>query len=386
MKVLTLGWLSVFFYIFLMNVYLWNSYRKIPFQRWRIPKISSYSFLHIIITFLSARYFYMFFKGRMEREKSEFLSYIAGFYISFMHYSVIFYLLHDLFYFSGKLIAYPESFLAWVDKIFFGGFLIFGLSAIISIVGLRNSRKLVTTDYRLLMDRKDSVLESLNIVYISDAHIGTSVNYDNIDELIREAKLLKPDLLLLGGDFFDEGTTNISKKIVSQKLQTLAGKYGVYYVEGNHEYKSDKCDIDEEMEYFREAGIEVLQDQLIEVDSRFYLAGRRDRAGKPVDLNRLLSSVHKDLPLILLDHRPGFKESGSMAKVDLQISGHTHSGQFFPFQILDPILARFTKSYNYGYHKIGGLHHIVSSGAGNWGIPVRIGSLREIVSIKIDFI
>ena len=98
-----------------------------------------------------------------------------------------------------------------------------------------------------------------------------------------------------------------------------------------------------------------------------------------------MKEVDRNLPVIILDHRPTYRETEKFDSIDLQLSGHSHSGQIFPMQIFENISMGFTKTYIYGRTKRGNTSYIVSSGIGNWGIPIRIGSRREIVNVEIDF-
>ncbi len=384
MKVLTIGWLSVFLGILLLNIYIWKCYMKIPFRRSRFLKAMSYFTVHISLAMISVIYFYLFFNGKTETRKSNILSYIAAFYLTFIHYSALMYLVHDLVYMTRNIFSYPEGLKVFVEKLFFGGFIIFGIAAIISMLGILNSREVFIRNYEIVKPQKESIIEELNIVYISDGHIGTSLNRRNMDKLIENINILNPDIVFLGGDFFDEGTTEDTKKLFANSLNNIKSKYGVFVVEGNHEYKSGNSKIDEEMDYLANENVRVLQDEIIEIKDSFYIIGRKDRHGKDmIKLSDLTDKLNKNLPVIVLDHRPSFSESGYIDKVDLQLSGHTHSGQFFPLHIINFIGSKISKQFIYGHHSINNLDLIVSSGVGDWGIPVRVGSKREILNIKL---
>lgn len=384
MKVLTVGWISIFLVIIVMNIYVWNRYWMIPFETSKIFKTNIYLIVHLSLTILSLYYFYLFFTGKTESKKADFLSKIAGFYLTFFHYSVLMYLVHDLVKFSSRFINYSESFRYFSHRLFFGGFVIFFIAFIISIYSLTNAKSIKITNYEVDLEKKGSSLDKLNIVYISDAHIGVIVRKDNIPELIEKINKLNPDILFLGGDFFDEGTKNETKAYFAKEINNVKTKYGIYYVEGNHEYKSDKCIIEEEISYFKNENIIVLQDEIYETDD-FIIIGRKDRYGDNKKLKEIINNKILNKPVILLDHRPGFKESSENKDIDIQISGHTHNGQFFPLSIFDILFSSLKKEYNYGYRKIDNLNLIVSSGIGNWGIPSRIGSKREIVNIIVNF-
>lgn len=385
MKVLTFGWISVFISMILMNIYIWTGYWGTPFATYRVTKVWTYLAVHLTLVALTVAYFYLFFNGKTHKRGTKKLSKVSSFYISFLHYSTVFSLIYDILLLIGRVVDYPKFLLDFLSVLFFGGFLIFGTMMVLSLYSLYNSKKVEVKEYNLRLKKMKSKLEFLNIVYISDGHIGTSLNIDNIDKLTSQIEELQPDILLLGGDFFDEGTLIIHKKAVTKKLAQIPTKYGVFAIEGNHEYKSDMGNIDVEMGYFSDAGIRVLRDEVVNIDDSFYLIGRRDNTVNRDSLEELLGKINRNYPVILLDHKPKFEEAMKYDKIQLQISGHTHAGQFLPAKVFNRPLKRFFKTYTYGYHKVAKLHHIVSSGVGNWGVSNRLGSRREIVNIFIMF-
>jgi predicted MPP superfamily phosphohydrolase len=131
----------------------------------------------------------------------------------------------------------------------------------------------------------------------------------------------------------------------------------------------------------------VLRDTAILVDNRFYLVGREDRdrsrfIGKPrKELDELMQTVNLSLPVIMMDHQPF--NLGRVAKlgIDLQLSGHTHHGQMWPFNHITTAIYELSR----GYKMIGNTHFYVSTGFGTWGPPVRLGNRPEIVQIILKF-
>ncbi|MGZ5496912.1 MAG: metallophosphoesterase, partial [Candidatus Aminicenantales bacterium] len=133
-------------------------------------------------------------------------------------------------------------------------------------------------------------------------------------------------------------------------------------------------------------GITVLQDEAVQVDGAFTLAGRRDPSSLGTRERRLsigailaASGARADLPLVVLDHQPLHLEEAEQAGVALQISGHTHDGQLFPIGLINGLIYEL----NWGSLRKGGTNFYVTSGAGTWGPPVRIGSRAEIVRIRL---
>ena len=183
--------------------------------------------------------------------------------------------------------------------------------------------------------------------------------------------------MLLAGDTFDDRDITILKK-QKETLKAIRTKYGVYGVLGNHEYYSGN--LDEMIKTFHEANIEILRDEVVEV-AGVYLVGREDVRKTRKSLKELMHTVDLEKPVIVLDHQPVSLEEARESGVDLQLSGHTHRGQFFPNQLI----TKRMYEVDYGYLAKEDLQVIVSSGYGTWGPPVRIGSQSEIVDIKIKF-
>ncbi|MCK9305181.1 MAG: metallophosphoesterase, partial [Bacteroidales bacterium] len=150
-------------------------------------------------------------------------------------------------------------------------------------------------------------------------------------------------------------------------------------VPGNHEfYGGEKQEI---IEFLRSAGITVLADStVLTAGGKVIIAGRDDRTNKdrmPLDI--LLSKVDRNKPVILMDHQPVNLNEVESAGIDISVSGHTHNGQFWPGNLI----VKWMYDHGYGYMKKSRTHFIVSSGLGLWGPKYRIGTVSEIVSVKL---
>ena len=141
------------------------------------------------------------------------------------------------------------------------------------------------------------------------------------------------------------------------------------------------------VKYLREHGIQMIRDSAVLVDDSFYIVGRDDR-DKPrftgrerKPLSDIMANVDRSYPVILMDHQP-FNLSKTVEQgVDLQLSGHTHHGQLWPFNYITKAIYELS----WGYKKIGETHFYVSSGFGSWGPPIRLGNRPEIVVIRVRF-
>ncbi|AKL95929.1 metallophosphoesterase [Clostridium aceticum] len=264
------------------------------------------------------------------------------------------------------------------------GMAVISLVFIIVSYGWWSARSPVVVPYEVQLNKELGEFQELNIVMISDMHLGRLVNRKQLERIAQEIKKLKADLILIPGDIIDDRVDAFVDQNMMEVFHELAPPLGIYASMGNHEYIGGQ--VEKAEKYFQEAGIQVLRDEYIEVADSFYLVGREDKSyerfqGKPrKTLKEILVDVDKNLPIIMLDHQPVGVDEAEKEGIDIQVSGHTHRGQLFPFRIF----TRKIFEVDWGYEKIGNLHVIVTSGAGTWGPPMRVGHRSEIVHIRLQ--
>ena len=218
---------------------------------------------------------------------------------------------------------------------------------------------------------------TLRIVAISDIHLGYGIGKDELKDWIDLINSEKPDIVLIGGDIIDNSVRPLRHANMEKHFRDIKSKYGVYTVLGNHEYISG---VDESIKFINDAGIHLLRDETMLIDSAFYLVGRDDRTNKDrKQLAELMQSVDKTKPVILLDHQPHNLEDAEQNGVDLQFSGHTHRGQVWPISLITD----YMYENSYGFLKKGEANIYVSSGIGIWGGKFRIGTQSEYVVIEL---
>lgn len=275
-----------------------------------------------------------------------------------------------VFFYYATLVAFVGFFVK--NKPFIIGCYVLIFLAI--IYGVVHAKDIKLQPYEITIPKK---AKDLHVVMLSDVHIDSAKNKNYVSKMVQDINALKPDLVLLAGDTFDDRDINTLKK-EKEALGGIRATYGVYGVLGNHEYYSGN--LDEMIKTLREANIRVLRDEVVEV-AGVYLVGREDFRKTRKSLEDILYKVDPAKPIILLDHQPVALEEARQKGVDLQLSGHTHRGQFFPNQLI----TKRIYEVDYGYLAKGNLQVIVSSGYGTWGPPVRIGTQSEIVDIRIKF-
>ncbi|MCK9617061.1 MAG: metallophosphoesterase [Lentimicrobiaceae bacterium] len=234
------------------------------------------------------------------------------------------------------------------------------------------------------LNKKAGELSSLNIVMVSDIHIGTLIGYRKVEKLVNHINRLKPDMVLFAGDVIDEELSVVLHYNMGAPLKKLNAPLGVYAITGNHEYIGGA---EAAVRYLESLNIKMLRDTCVTVSGAFNLAGREDRdisrfsGKKRKNLEEIIKDADTALPLILLDHQPFRLDLTEKCGVDIQLSGHTHHGQIFPLNFL----TRKIYENSWGYLKKGNSHIYVSCGYGTWGPPIRLGNRPEIVQLRVKF-
>lgn len=271
---------------------------------------------------------------------------------------------------------------------------------IICVAGHYNATKLRTTNYEVKIEKECSLPE-LNIVLLADQHLGYNIGAEMMEQMVEKVNACDPDLVLIGGDIFDNCYANIEEpEKIEEILRQIRSKYGVYAVLGNHDceeqivggftFKSDKKKTasDGMYEFVEKSNFKLLCDEPVLIADSFYLYGRPDeeRPGKYVEDERLtpeelMKTMDAEKPVIVLEHEP--KELGELAQagIDLHLAGHTHDGQMFPMNIGTAIMWE----NSYGLLEKENMTSIVTSGVGLYGPYIRVGTIPEICNIHVTF-
>lgn len=252
------------------------------------------------------------------------------------------------------------------------------------LYGSYNATQLKEVSYKVQFDNSTS-LDNLNIVLISDLHLGYINDVDFISKVVNHINSLHPDIVLMSGDIFNGNyyaLSNPSKAV--EELNQLKSTYGVYASLGNHDAGRSYEEI---VSFIEKSNIKLLNDEHVIIDNRFVLIGRKDSS--PIgdqgttrgDITEIFDKIDANMPVIVMDHQPAnMIEYGN--EVDLILSGHTHQGQIFPANLITN--AMFTVDYGYYQKDKDSPQVIVTSGVGTWGPPLRIGTNSEIVQITIE--
>ena len=254
------------------------------------------------------------------------------------------------------------------------------LSAGIVIFGFFEALNIKTERVIIKTDTITPKIGRLKIVQISDVHLGLIVGENRLRKIVERIKAEKPDVLVSTGDLIDGQMNNMSD--LAGMIREIPTKYGKYAVTGNHEFYAGLKDA---VKLTADAGFKVLRGEGLNIPGVMNIAGVDDPTGKRYDLTpnisekAMLSKLPREYFTLLLKHQPqlNMAESGLF---DLQLSGHTHKGQIFPFSL---IVKLFYRHFN-GLARLGNHSYIyVSRGTGTWGPPVRFLSPPEVTVIEL---
>lgn len=231
--------------------------------------------------------------------------------------------------------------------------------------------------------RLDRAFNGFRIAVVSDIHLGPLAGRTHTERIVAMINQTEPDLVAIVGDLVDGTVEELGS--AAEPLQDLVSREGTFFVTGNHEYFVD--DTGSWLRELQRLGVQPLQNENTAIRrgaAALNLAGVNDIAGEeessPPDFDRALSGVDGSRPTILLAHQPVQVTEASARGVDLQLSGHTHGGQMWPFHYIvsavQPSLA--------GLSTVDETQLYVTRGAGFWGPPVRIGAPPDISVLSLE--
>ena len=266
-----------------------------------------------------------------------------------------------------------------------GSVLILCLSLICMALGFQQARRTpAVTQVDVPIEGLPEPLSGLSIAQISDLHIGSTIHREFVEQVVATVNALTPDLVALTGDIVDGTVAQLAHHF--EPLSKLQATLGIFYVTGNHEFY---WDVAPWIEHIRASGIKPLLNTHVVVErggAKLVIAGVLDLAAKQngsdtaSDPAAALQGAPADAAArILLAHQPKTALAAVTLGYDLELSGHTHGGQFLPWTVAVGWFQPFVR----GLHRVGRMWLYVSRGTGYWGPPVRLGSPSEITLIRL---
>ena len=255
---------------------------------------------------------------------------------------------------------------------------LFILALLAGIYGLLNARWIRIRHVPVNLPNLPQSWRGRRALLVSDLHLGHVNGLGFSRRIARLAARLHPDVVFLPGDLFD-GTKSAPDRLAAPFKQ-LSPPFGIYYSTGNHDEFGDAA---QHTAALTRAGIRVLANEKVTVDGLQILAVAYGDSTYPLRLRTALEDLHlnRGQASILLNHVPNRLPLVEQAGVSLQLSGHTHGGQLFPFTWL---IRRVFGKFTYGLQRFGALQVYTSSGAGTWGPPMRVGTHAEIVLLQFE--
>jgi len=375
----------IFFSTVLLSVYSYVGWRFI----WTLQTPSLYKSLTLIILML----FYcltiitfIFYFNKIENNITRIIAWLG--YAGLGTVSLLFFIQvgADLLLLVKSLLAKSHSFdphrrafLGLSAKTIVGG-----IAGIGSIWGMYQALKEpVIKRVEIKIEALPESLKGFRMAQITDLHVGSMITGKFVERVTRKIQKLNADMLFFTGDAADGSVQSYGEHLNS--LGKIHPKYGKYFVTGNHEYYSD---MNGWLQLIEGLGFKILINEsqnIIVNDATIMITGIPDRGGghfssfHKTDMKKAVGGMNPSDFKILLAHQPKDVEYALKYGFDLQLSGHTHGGQYFPFSLLVQLAHPFIK----GLHKRENTWIYINQGTGYWGPPLRIGTEPEITEIVL---
>jgi predicted MPP superfamily phosphohydrolase len=374
-----LTFFSIVFAIYgLINYYIYARLNAaIPSDSWFAPVFLPL-FLFVALSYFAGQYL----ESKSSSFASDLLSWIGAFWLGAMTWFFLAAVLLDLVRLFNYLIPFlPRGIYEHpIESKAMLGEVISGIIFLAMFLGFLNARNIRVKPLSISIDKPGT--SSLRIAAISDMHMGSLIGRRMVRQMVRKINSIEPDIVLMLGDQVDGNPHPVMQLDLGLELLKIKSKHGVYAITGNHEYIGNA---ETSCTYLEAHGVKMLRDAVTEV-AGVYLVGREDRAAKQFahlerkPLADLLATLDRSKPTILMDHTPFHLEEAEENGVDLQLSGHTHHAQIWPWNYI----TQRVYEVSWGYKKKGKTHVYVSCGSGTWGPPIRIGNTPEIMDINVS--
>lgn len=302
-----------------------------------------------------------------------YLNYIGSFYLALINYLLFIYIFINIISILNKTI----NIFSFTEYKFYMYGTIFAI--LIVLLSHINIYFPITKEYNIKTDKK--LDEKVKIVMISDMHLSNISVKWYWDKVVNMINKIDSDYIIIAGDILDTDVKEINRVYYNKLFLKLQSKKGIYGVMGNHDYFGN---IDNNRFFLSESNINILEDEYVELDN-INIIGRKDKSYNRTgnmrkNINDIILDIDNEKYNILIDHTPNDLNVAVENGIDLQLSGHTHNGQFFPWNLVTKRIFEVAR----GHIVKEKTDVIVSSGIGVWGPPIRNSSRPEIIIINIE--
>jgi predicted MPP superfamily phosphohydrolase len=256
--------------------------------------------------------------------------------------------------------------------------MLFGLAILASIYGIANAARTRVTRITVKLPNLPESWRGRVAALASDTHLGHVRDRGFAERIVAKLASLHPDVVFIAGDLYDGTAVDVDR--VAQPFSKLSAPFGAYFVAGNHEEFTDHTKY---LNAVARAGVRVLNNEKLDVDGLQIVGVHYLDSNDPAHYHSILerAAIDRNRASILVVHTPHNLSIAEEQGISLQLSGHTHGGQFAPYTwIVSRIYGRFA----YGLQRLGKLLVYTSCGAGTWGPPLRVGTNPEIVLIRFE--
>jgi predicted MPP superfamily phosphohydrolase len=254
----------------------------------------------------------------------------------------------------------------------------------VTFVGFINARRRAgIRNVDVPIDGLPPALHGFSIAQITDIHVGATIKRGYVNRIVDAVNALEADVVAVTGDLVDGSVARLAGH--TEPMRRLTARHGVFFVTGNHEYYSG---VHAWIAELRRLGLSVLMNEhivLVHEGECIVIAGVTDFNAHHFDPShrsdpaRAIVGAPEQAVKVLLAHQPRSAFAAAQAGYHLQLSGHTHGGQFFPWSLVVKFLEPFTN----GLYRLGELSLYVSRGTGYWGPPKRFGAPSEITHLRL---
>jgi uncharacterized protein len=275
----------------------------------------------------------------------------------------------------------PDAHAAWTRL---SALAVLALTPAITLIGFFMARRVApVVDVEVAVAGLAAGLEGFTIAQISDIHVGTTIKRKFVEAIVRRVNGLGADMVAITGDLVDGSVHDLAHD--TEPLARLESRHGTYFVTGNHEYYSGAHAWIREL---RRLGACVLINEHVMLHhdgARLAVAGVTDYSAQhfdpthKTDPHAAARGVPRDVLKVLLAHQPRSAALAADAGYDLQLSGHTHGGQFWPWNLF----VRLQQPFTAGLNRLGRMWIYINRGTGYWGPPMRFGIPSEITRIRL---